>query len=77
VALEAHHNGDARKNMVADGRRQSRRRGDRERTQNKLEGESLGRILLAILSIEKRMLENLEYKNLINNFAFQKVGKII
>jgi hypothetical protein len=27
---------------------------------------------LVILSIEKKMLENLEYKNLIKNFAFQK-----
>jgi hypothetical protein len=27
---------------------------------------------LAILSIEKKMLENLEYKNLIKNFASQK-----
>ena len=25
---------------------------------------------LAILSIEKRMLKNIEYKNLITNFAF-------
>jgi hypothetical protein len=27
---------------------------------------------LTILSIEKKMLKNLEYKNLINNFAFEK-----
>jgi hypothetical protein len=66
VALEAHCDGDVRKCG-----------GDRQRTQNKLEGESLGCILLAILSIEKRMLENLEYKNLIINFASQKVRKII
>jgi hypothetical protein len=32
---------------------------------------------LAILSIEKMMLENLEYKNLISNFAFQKARKMI
>ena len=31
---------------------------------------------LAILSIEKKMLENLEYKNLIKNFASQKARKI-
>jgi hypothetical protein len=32
---------------------------------------------LAILLIEKRMLENLEYKNLISNFAFQKARRMI
>jgi hypothetical protein len=32
---------------------------------------------LAILSIEKRMLENLEYKNLINNFASKKERRMI
>jgi hypothetical protein len=32
---------------------------------------------LAILSIEKRMLENFEYKNLISNFASQKVRRMI
>jgi hypothetical protein len=32
---------------------------------------------LTILSIEKKGLENLEYKNLISNFASQKVRKII
>jgi hypothetical protein len=32
---------------------------------------------LAILSIEKKMLENLEYKNLISNFASQKVRRLI
>ena len=31
---------------------------------------------LAILSIEKEMLEKLKYKNLISNFASQKVRKI-
>ena len=31
---------------------------------------------LAILSIEKEMLEKLEYKNLISQFASQKVRKI-
>ena len=31
---------------------------------------------LAILSIEKKMLAELEYKNLISNFASQKVRKI-
>jgi hypothetical protein len=31
---------------------------------------------LAILSIEKKILENLEYKNLIKNFASQKVRRI-
>ena len=31
---------------------------------------------LAILSIEKKMLEGLEYKNLISQFASQKVRKI-
>ena len=31
---------------------------------------------LAILSIEKEMLEELKYKNLISNFASQKVRKI-
>jgi hypothetical protein len=31
---------------------------------------------LVILSIEKKMLENLEYKNLIKNFASQKVRRI-
>ena len=31
---------------------------------------------LAILSIEKEMLEELEYKNLISQFASQKVRKI-
>ena len=31
---------------------------------------------LAILSIEKEMLEELKYKNLINNFVSQKVRKI-
>jgi hypothetical protein len=31
---------------------------------------------LAILSIEKKMLENLEYKNLISNFASQKVRRL-
>ena len=30
---------------------------------------------LAILSIENEMLEELKYKNLIGNFAFQKVRK--
>jgi hypothetical protein len=34
-------------------------------------------VRLAILSIEKRMLENLEYKNLINNFASQKARKMM
>jgi hypothetical protein len=32
---------------------------------------------LAILSIEKKMLENLEYKNLISNFASQKARRMI
>jgi hypothetical protein len=32
---------------------------------------------LAILSIEKKMLENLEYKNLISNFASQKARRLI
>jgi hypothetical protein len=32
---------------------------------------------LAILSIEKKMLENLEYKNLISNFASQKARRQI
>jgi hypothetical protein len=32
---------------------------------------------LAILSIEKNMLENLEYKNLISNFASQKARRMI
>jgi hypothetical protein len=32
---------------------------------------------LAILSIKKMMLENLEYKNLISNFASQKARRII
>ena len=31
---------------------------------------------LAILSIEKEMLRELKYKNLISNFASQKVRKI-
>ena len=31
---------------------------------------------LAILSIEKEMLEELEYKNLISQFASQKIRKI-
>ena len=31
---------------------------------------------LAILSIEKEMLEELKYKNLINNFASHKTRKI-
>ena len=31
---------------------------------------------LAILSIEKEMLEELKYKNLTSNFASQKVRKI-
>ena len=31
---------------------------------------------LAILSIEKEMLEELKYKNLISNFASQKSRKI-
>ena len=31
---------------------------------------------LVILSIEKEMLEELEYKNLISQFASQKVRKI-
>jgi hypothetical protein len=31
---------------------------------------------LAILSIEKKILENLEYKNLIKNFASQKARRI-
>ena len=31
---------------------------------------------LAILSIEKEMLEELEYKNLISQFASQKARKI-
>ena len=31
---------------------------------------------LAILSIEKEMLEELKYKNLISNFASQKARKI-
>jgi hypothetical protein len=31
---------------------------------------------LAILSIEKKMLENLEYKNLVSNFASQKVRRL-
>jgi hypothetical protein len=32
---------------------------------------------LAILSIEKKMLENLKYKNLISNFASQKARRLI
>ena len=32
--------------------------------------------VLAILSIENEMLEELEYKNLISQFAFQKARKI-
>jgi hypothetical protein len=32
---------------------------------------------LAILSIEKKLLENLEYKNLISNFASQKARRLI
>ena len=32
---------------------------------------------LTILSIEKKMLESLEYKNLISNFASQKARRII
>jgi hypothetical protein len=32
---------------------------------------------LAILSIEKKMLKNLEYKNLISNFASQKARRQI
>ena len=31
---------------------------------------------LAILSIEKEMLEELKYKNIISNFAYQKARKI-
>lgn len=31
---------------------------------------------LTILSIEKEMLEEIEYKNLISQFAYQKVRKI-
>ena len=31
---------------------------------------------LAILSIEKEMLEELKYKNLISNFSSQKIRKI-
>ena len=31
---------------------------------------------LTILSIEKKMLEELEYKNLISQFAYQKARKI-
>ena len=31
---------------------------------------------LAILSIKKEMLEELEYKNLFSQFAFQKARKI-
>ena len=31
---------------------------------------------LAILSIENKMLEELKYKNLINQFAYQKTRKI-
>ena len=31
---------------------------------------------LVILSIENEMLEELEYKNLISQFAYQKVRKI-
>ena len=31
---------------------------------------------LAILSIEKEMLEELEYKNLISQFTYQKARKI-
>jgi hypothetical protein len=31
---------------------------------------------LTILSIEKKMLENLEYKNLIKNFASKKARRI-
>ena len=31
---------------------------------------------LAILSVEKKMLEELEYKNLISQFASQKARKI-
>ena len=31
---------------------------------------------LAILLIEKKMLEELEYKNLISQFAYQKARKI-
>jgi hypothetical protein len=32
---------------------------------------------LAILSIEKKILENLKYKNLISNFASQKARRLI
>jgi hypothetical protein len=32
---------------------------------------------LAILLIEKKILENLKYKNLISNFASQKVRRLI
>jgi hypothetical protein len=31
---------------------------------------------LAILSIEKKVLQNLEYKNLIKNFASQKARRL-
>jgi hypothetical protein len=31
---------------------------------------------LAILSIEKKMLKKLEYKNLISNFIFQKARRM-
>ena len=33
-------------------------------------------MVLAILSIKKEMLEELIYKNLISNFAYQKARKI-
>ena len=32
---------------------------------------------LAILSIEQDLLENIEYKNLINNFVVETVYKVI
>jgi hypothetical protein len=32
---------------------------------------------LAILSIEKKILENLKYKDLISNFASQKVRRLV
>ena len=31
---------------------------------------------LAILSIEKKMLEKIDYKSLINNFAFKRARKM-
>jgi hypothetical protein len=45
VVLEAHHDGNTRKDMTADGGRQSGRGGDWRRIQNKLEGESLSESL--------------------------------